>query len=627
MSTTPKSTILIVDDKPANIYALQKLLDKKDRLLLEATSGKDALKIALSHQTDLIILDVQMPDMDGFEVAAVLKSNRRTQDIPIIFASAEKKEQESILKGFEEGAADYLSKPLDAEVTKAKVAVMLKLQAQKKELIEKNISLEKSHLLINNSADIIGIIDVKTFHIEEVNEAFTQILGYPVDEIKGNSLALYLSNESRSVLNTQREKTDALLSFETRIYTKDRQIKWLGWRVTVKDGKWYANARDITEVKQVERIRNYLTTVVKQSKDAIYIHDNEGRIISWNEGAENIYGYDEEDALHMKIWNIIPEHLLTEMHHTVNKIIEGNKVEALETKRITRDGELVDVLFSASVIKDSGNLYSSVAITERNVTVEKMANEKINRLNYELQKSVADLEASNKELESFSYSVSHDLRAPLRGISGFCAMLEEEHAAAFNDDAKHLMAEIQLGVKKMNHLIDDLLAFSKLGRKEVLKTPASIHNLVQGITREINIQLAHRAKIEIKELHNACVDRSLMSQVWVNLISNAIKYSSKKETPVIEIGSHELDDDIVYYVKDNGAGFDMRYAEKLFKVFQRLHGHEDFEGTGIGLAIVNRIVNKHGGRVWAEAAVNEGATFYFSIPKITMVDEHGELHN
>src|SRR6266436_4611244 len=178
MGKEAKVTILIIDDKLSNIIPLKNLLEKPNRIFLNATNGNDGLKIALSSEVDLIILDVQMPDMDGFEVAQILKSNKRTRDIPIIFATAESKDRKLMMKGYDEGAIDYLLKPLDPEVVKAKVNVLLKIQLQKKELVEKNISLQKSALLINNSADIIGIIDAATFRIEEINNAFTDILGY-----------------------------------------------------------------------------------------------------------------------------------------------------------------------------------------------------------------------------------------------------------------------------------------------------------------------------------------------------------------------------------------------------------------------------------------------------------------
>lgn len=613
MKTKGKAIILIVDDKPANILALEGLLTAPDRILINADSGKDALQIALNKNIDLIILDVQMPQMDGFEVAQILQSNKKTKDIPIIFASAEKKEYASMMKGFEEGAIDYLFKPLDPEITKAKVSVLLKIQLQKKELLKKNAMLEKSALLINNSADIIGIIDSLTLKIEEINQAFTTILGYEPNEAKGTSLALLLGAQDRTLVQQLVESRKDKLSFETCIYCKNREIKWLDWNVVVKNNKWFVNARDITEIKQVEKIRNYLATVVKQSNDSIYIHDHEGKIISWNQGAEKIYGYTESEALQMKIWNIIPEYLQPETHEMVSKILSGRKIELLETKRVTKHGKLMDVLFSASFLKDSGNL-NSIVITERDVTEQKIADERIRQLNISLKKNVLQLEAANKELESFSYSVSHDLRAPLRALHGNASILEEDYMGKLDEGAMGILKKIHDNVNRMDRLINDLLSFSKIGKQAIRKSEINTTDQVRHIIQEISQSTPHQATIQVKELSDTFGDYAMLNQVWTNLVSNAIKYSSKKADPQIEIGCLPDEEDVVYYIRDNGAGFDMAYADKLFGTFQRLHDVTEFEGTGIGLAIVQRIILKHGGTIRAEAQPDLGATFYFTIP-------------
>jgi PAS domain S-box-containing protein len=614
MKRSEKAVILIVDDKPANILALEGLLVSADRTLLTATSGHDALKIAIDRKLDLIILDVQMPDMDGFEVAQILKSNKKTRDIPIIFASAEKKEHASMMKGYEEGAIDYLSKPLDAEITKAKVSGILKVELQKKELIEKNALLEKSALLINNSADIIGIIDGRTLKIEEINRAFTTIVGYRQEETKDTSLLFYLDAEHRTLVKALSEKDTAKLSFESRIYCKNRKTRWLDWNVVVKDKKWFVNARDITEIKQVERIRNYLATVVKQSNDSIYIHDHEGKIISWNEGAERIYGYTESEALQMKIWNIIPEYLQPGTEEMVAAILAGNKVEFLETKRLTKHGKLMDVLFSAAVISDPGTSHQSIVITERDITQQKIADEQIRQLNASLQKNVIQLEAANKELESFSYSVSHDLRAPLRALHGNAQILEEDFGDQLGEDARELIAKIHGNVSRMDGLIRDLLSFSKIGKKEVRKSVVNMEQLVLNTFAEISQAYPHKAEMKTGVLPEAYGDYSLLNQVWTNLLSNAIKYSAKKDNPFIEVGSRDVSGEVEYFIRDNGAGFDMAYADKLFGTFQRLHDVTEFEGTGIGLAIVQRIVLKHGGTIRAHAEPEKGATFFFTLP-------------
>jgi PAS domain S-box-containing protein len=609
-----KSTILLVDDRPANILALEQMLERPDRTFLRAASGDEALKYALNRQIDLIILDVQMPTMDGFEVSQILKSNYRTKEIPIIFASAEKKERQSIMKGFEEGAVDYLFKPLDPEITRAKVAVLLKLQMQKKELIEKNASLERSALLINNSADIIGVIDIATMKFEEVNQAFTTILGYGPEEIEGTAVEFFLSEEDRNFIRGLKTKRKERMSFETRVYCKDRSIKWLQWNVVVKDGKWFINARDITLVKQVEKIRDSLATIVKQSNDAIYIHDESGRVITWNKGAEAIYGYTEDEALRMTIWNIIPEYLHAETQQIIDKVQSGSGFFALETKRITKHGKIVDVLFSSALIADRGGLEKSFSITERDITQQKIAAEQIMQLNKDLKNNVLQLEATNKELESFSYSVSHDLRSPLRSLMGYSQILGEEYEERFDVEGKRLLSVIQRNALKMNALIDDLLEFSKLGKKELGRTDVNMTEIVDQVIQEAKAATKHAVEFNVDTLPNTQADYALITQVWTNLISNAVKYSSKKSDPKVNIGSYADNGNTVYFVKDNGAGFEMSYADKLFGVFQRLHKKEEFDGTGIGLAIIHRVIIRHGGKVWAEGKVDEGATFYFSLP-------------
>jgi signal transduction histidine kinase len=239
--------------------------------------------------------------------------------------------------------------------------------------------------------------------------------------------------------------------------------------------------------------------------------------------------------------------------------------------------------------------------------------------NADLEKRVeqrtVELETANRELESFSYSVSHDLKAPLRAINGFTEMLVKKYADKIDDKGKEMAGVIVANSKKMGQLIEDLLEFSRIGRKEMVMTAISMDEIVQQVLADAqNTNKDRNIEVKKEKLPDAKGDRNLLTQVWTNLISNAFKYTSHKEKAVIAIGSYDKDDEHVYFIKDNGAGFDMKYQDKLFKVFQRLHGSDEFEGTGVGLANVNRIVTRHGGRVWAEAKVNEGATFYFTLP-------------
>jgi PAS domain S-box-containing protein len=612
--TNRTAAILLVDDRPENILVMEELLAKDGRVFFKANTGNEALKIALQHEIDLIILDVQMPGMDGFEVANILKSKKQTRDIPIIFASAEKKGSNFMIKGLEEGAVDYLYKPLDRAVTRAKVDVLLTLYLQKKELIEKNNILEKSALLINNCVDIIGIMDAATFNIEEVNYAFTNLLEYTPDELLGTSLLTLVSEEDQHRLRQLQTQNDERILFETKSYSKSQKPVWLQWNVANKKGKWFFNARNITAIKESEKIRNHLATIVKQSRDATYIHNSNGDILSWNEGAQQMYGYSEAEALTLKIWELVPSDLQHESEELMHYVLNGEKIESRETKRITKSRNILDVLLSSSPIIDTTSGEVSVAITERDITNEKLTGEQIRQLTIRLQNNIVQLEAANQELESFSYSVSHDLRAPLRAVSGYTNILEESYIQNLDDEARTIFNTIQKNVKKMGQLIDDLLDFSRLGRKEVPKLSVNMVQLVERVIADINHNTTHSATIRLGALHSSYGDHALLTQVWINLITNAIKYSGKAESPEIEIGSTKGDHETIYFVKDNGVGFDMRYVDKLFGVFQRLHSVREFEGTGIGLAIIKRIITKHGGNVWAEGEVNKGASFYFSLP-------------
>lgn len=238
-------------------------------------------------------------------------------------------------------------------------------------------------------------------------------------------------------------------------------------------------------------------------------------------------------------------------------------------------------------------------------------------LMFKLRKQAeAQLELANKELESFSYSVSHDLRAPLRAIHGYTKIIQEDYTSKIDPEAQRMMNLVMSNTAKMSQLIDDLLTFSRMGKKELLVTPINMTELARNAWIEINNATpAPKVNMIVNPLLPIKADYSLINQVFSNLISNAVKYSSKKGMPTIEVSSKEENDENVYCVKDNGVGFDMKYYDKLFGVFQRLHNNADFEGTGIGLALVKRILTRHGGRIWAEAEKDKGASFYFSLKK------------
>ena len=258
------------------------------------------------------------------------------------------------------------------------------------------------------------------------------------------------------------------------------------------------------------------------------------------------------------------------------------------------------------------------------------AEEEILKLNTELEERVkqrtAELEVANKQLESFTSTVSHDLRSPLQVINGYASILSRKYKDNLNEDETRLVQGIKEHTLQMGQLIDDLLNFSKLGRAELVRKPLDMNELVNAVISQLRLGNEKlNARFRFQELKPSYGDKSLLYQVWVNLISNAIKYSRKELNPIVEIGTRQINNEEVYYVKDNGVGFDMQNYNKLFGVFQRLHKQSEFEGTGVGLAVVHAVVTKHGGHVWAEGKVNEGATFYFTIPGAPVEKSRAQL--
>jgi PAS domain S-box-containing protein len=365
--------------------------------------------------------------------------------------------------------------------------------------------------------------------------------------------------------------------------------------------------------KSIKEASDFRYTLVESC--IVAITDQKGIINYANDNFCKISKYSREELIGQDHRIINSGFHSKEFIRTLWTTIARGQIWRGELKNKAKDGTYywVDTTI-VPFLNDEGKPYQYVAsradITDRKETEERLEEEN-QKLNEELEERVKQ---RTEEMEAFSYSISHDLRAPLRAINGYAKILEEDYAGLLDAEGNRLLAVVQENAKKMGMLIDDLLDFSRLGRKELNKSMIDMSALVENVWNELQRTSTTSSKITFNGLHKVVADHMLMHQVWMNLLSNAIKYSLNCSEPVIKITSYTIKEMMVFSIADNGAGFDMQYVHKLFGVFQRLHSTEEFEGTGVGLAIVHRIITKHGGKVWAEGETGKGATFYFSLP-------------
>ncbi|HEX4988809.1 MAG TPA: ATP-binding protein [Candidatus Binatia bacterium] len=392
---------------------------------------------------------------------------------------------------------------------------------------------------------------------------------------------------------------------------------------------WFSSRRRRIE-QELRQALDELDTAAKRSQharllnlthDTIFVRDMSDLITYWNRGAEEFYGWTAEQVVgkvttHQLLQTVFPAPL-----EQINaKLLRTGRWEG-ELVHTKRDATQVVVASRWSMEQDEQGRPLATLETNNDISERKRAEEEIRKLNAELEQRViertAELKATNKELEAFAYSISHDLRAPLRHMAGYAELLQKNASTILDEKSRRYMTMILESAKRMGDLIDDLLAFSRIGRAETRKTMVSLEQLVKEALGEVQQETDGRNMgWRIGALPNLYGDRSMLRLALVNLVSNAVKFTRKRPQPEIEIGCVDgKEDEIVVFIRDNGVGFEMKYVNKLFGVFQRLHRAEEFEGTGIGLATVQRIIHRHGGRVWAEGLVDRGATFYFSVPK------------
>jgi PAS domain S-box-containing protein len=373
-------------------------------------------------------------------------------------------------------------------------------------------------------------------------------------------------------------------------------------------------ARDHLQIQVSERTQQ--ANLLNLTHDTIFVRDMSDVITYWNRGAQELYGWTAEEATGKNSLKLLQTVFPVPVDEIRAELLRTGRWEG-ELQKTKSDGSQVVVASRWSLRRDEEGYAVAILETNNDITDRQRREQEIQGLNMELAKRSAELEAINKELEAFAYSISHDLRAPLRHMSGFTELLQKKASGALDEKSNRYIAMILDSAKRMGDLIDDLLAFSRIGRAETQKTSVSLAQLVREALAEVRQDTEGRnITWKIGALPDFSGDRAMLRVVLVNLISNAIKFTRTRALAEIEIGCRDgNNNNLIVFVKDNGVGFDMKYVNKLFGVFQRLHQSDAFEGTGIGLATVQRIVHRHGGKVWAEGVVDGGASFYFSVPK------------
>ena len=483
-----------------------------------------------------------------------------------------------------------------------------------------------------SSPDSLAIIRASDRTVLKANETLCRLWGATSEEIIGKptrEYSVWVDEEARKDFTRTLQEKGECLDREALLQLYDgRRLEFIvsARMISLRGESCIVTVmRDISERKKAENALRESRQEFKELFDnapiGYHVVDAKGCIARINHAELKMLGYTAEELLGQPVWKISAQEEVSRAA-VLEKLSGVPPPPVFERWLKRKDGTTFPVAIEDRLMRDPDGKIIGIRAIIQDITERKYAEEEIHRLNAELEERVvertAQLEAANRELEAFSYSVSHDLRAPLRAVNGFAEIVIDDYAPLLPPEGRRQLEVIRESARHMGELIDDLLSFSRLSRQPLHKQPVNHAHLVRAVLADMSTDLEGRdVRITVGDLPASDGDPSLLKQVWVNLLSNAVKYTRKREHAVIEIGCDTRAGRTVFFIRDNGSGFDMRYAAKLFGVFQRLHRAEDYEGTGVGLAIVQRVIHRHGGRIWAEAALDRGATFYFTLKEDT----------
>jgi two-component system, chemotaxis family, sensor kinase Cph1 len=625
--------VLVVDDQPSNLRFLSDLLTAQGYQVYRAICGQLALNSAIAHCPDLILLDIRMPKMNGYEVCRRLKATAETQQIPVIFLSILDDINDK-LQAFRVGGADYIAKPFQVEEVLARIDKQVCLQKLQQQLKEQNTELQQSQSLLasilNSSLDgVVAYSAVRNsqgkivdFQWLLVNPAANNISGRPLNAIVGNYLLAEIPeirNNGLFDLYVSVVKTGEILDQEFYYEHNPETSAWLHIvAVKLNDGL-AVTFRNITDRKRGEialrESEERFRAIFEQAAVGIAKTTLLGEFLRVNPGFCQIVRYAESELLQLD-WQAITHSDDIEAGREYVRLLLSGEIQTFsrEKRLICKDREVCWANVTVSVMRDAEGTAQYLICAIEDISERKLVQELLQASLATQTRYAEELTRSNAELEQFAYVASHDLQAPLGTIAGYAQLLERRYHNQLDAQGNKFIGNIVNSCVRMQALIDDLLDYSRVCRSYKPFELIDCNQVFEDACA--NLQLAIRqnqASVTRGDLPRVTGDSFQLLQLFQNLIGNAIKYRSSEE-PVVQVGASRQGDNWVFSVQDNGIGIAEQYHPRIFQIFQRLHTQAEYSGTGIGLAICQRIVDRHGGRLWLESEPDRGSTFYFSIP-------------